>query len=67
MLLLFLFLDLQSWLTNQRLQKCGAEEVLASELFCKQRVDEVGTQGNAGKIWEVNMLSHDEMEKDWVW
>lgn len=67
MLLLFLSLDLQSRLTNQRLQKRGAEEVLASELFCKQRVEEVGSQGNLGKRWEVNMLSHDELEKDWVW
>lgn len=64
MLLVFLFLDLQSRLTKQMLQKCGAEEIPISELFSKQRVEEVGSQGNPGKRWDVNMLSHDEMEKD---
>lgn len=67
MLLLFWFLDLQSWLMNQLLQKCGPEEALASAFFCKQRVEEAGNQGNPGKRWEVNMLSHDELEKNWVW
>lgn len=58
-LLLFLFLDLQSWLTNQMLQKCGAEEVLASKLFCKSLA------WSKGWIW----VAKGALGKDgwWTW